>query len=417
MEKMIVDKIEKLFTHKWLIVFLLIPYIKPATELTGSFDIIFDLLKVINTFFIIGSYIFYIRKPSKILITISLLQISFIIPTIINNGRIWWIFVQALSVISLCALVELTFKIDKKIAIESLTIALVAMAFATICSMFIYFPNGMYTVEFNHDVEGLWHIPEKSNYLWGFDNSSIFKFIVTIIVSILNSIINEKKFNKIIAFSITLLSTIAFIYVKSITAAVICIMFLIYLIFLNLYKKSISVLNFRNCFIIVLVIFLCLMLFNSNIEILQNIASKTDKVTSLNYRFIIWDNTINAVKENWLFGYGFQEALKTAHQIGIDHPHNIFLDIIYRGGIISTSIFIVLLMSIYKKMMKYKSLIIANVLTIGLFGFFCISQMDYYNEQYLLFILYMFAYHIDILKGGEKKNEYRENFINKCSCL
>ena len=411
-------KLEKIITNKWIIVFLLIPFIKPATELTGKFDIIFDVLKIFNCFIIGTVYIYLLKKPSKVIFLISALQITFVLSTILNNGRIWWGIVQAISIISLSAFLELVLKIDKKKGLDGFCIAMGAMAIATICTMFIYYPNGMYTVVFEHNVEGLWHIPEKNNYLWGFDNSSIFKFIPVLIIFILNTNIKIRK-EKILTFTLILLAFLAFLYVKSITAALACLLILMYYVIIFVRGKTLKFINYRNCIIIIGIIFLILVGSNKNIKVLQYIAAKTDKVVSLNYRFSIWDKTIEDFKENWIIGSGFEERLITAEKLGIDHPHNIFLDIIYKGGSIAGIIFVILLITIGKKMMENAKSLQANILTIGLFAFLVVSQMDYYNEQYLFFLLYVLAYNIEIFRGKKVMEELKikDNNLKKIGIL
>lgn len=389
------ENVEKIITNKWVIVFLLIPFIKPATELTGIFDNIFDILKIFNCFFICLSYLYLLKKTSKVLVLISALQGVFVISTLINHGRLWWSIVQAISIVSLSALLDLILKLKNRKGLVGFCIAMGVMAIATVCTMFIFYPNGMYTAVFEHNVEGLWHIPEKSNYLWGFDNSSIFKFIPVLVIFILNTDLNNKK-SKIVTLVLLVLTTSAFIYVKSITAAIACLFILIYYLLFFSRKKALGILNFRNVIIFVSIIFILLVGINKNLSILQYIANKTDKVVSLNYRFKIWDNTIEDFKENWIIGSGFEERLVTAEKLGIDHPHNIFLDIIYKGGTVAGIIFIILLFVIGRKMMKNKYTLDANVVTIGLLAFLCVAQMDYYNEQYLFFLLYVLAYNIDL---------------------
>ena len=400
------EKIEKLITNKWFIVFLLIPFIKPATELTGNFDIIFDVLKILDCIIIGIIYLFLQKKPSKVIWLISALELVFCISTIINKGRIWWGFVQAFSIIALSALLELVLKIDKKNGLFGFCIALGIMALSTICTMFIFYPNGMYTINFEHDVNGLWHIPEKSNYLWGFDNSSIFKFIPVLVIFILNTDIDNKK-SKFITFILIFITFLAFLYVKSITAMLASFVILLYYILFYIRGKKVKTFNFRNCIILIFLISAILIGVNKNIPALQYIADKTDKVVSLNYRFKVWNNTIEDFKKNWIIGSGFEERLVTANKLGIDHPHNIFLDIIYKGGTISGVIFVILLVVIGQKMMKNRNIIQSNVLTIGLFAFFIVSQMDYYNEQYLLFLLYVLAYNIDVFKDKKIVKELK----------
>lgn len=394
------EKVTKIITNKWFIVFLLIPFVKPATELTGIFDNIFDILKILDCFIIGFSYLYLLKKPSKVLVFISALEATFVLSTIINDGRIWWGIVQAISVIALSALMDMTLRLNKKECLKGFCIAMGLMAFATVCTMFIFYPNGMYTAVFEHDVKGLWHIPETSNYLWGFDNSSIFKFIPVLIIFMLNTDLNNKK-SRIITFVLILITTLAFLYVRSITAALVCLLILLYYLILFRRGKTLRIINYRNCIILVSIIFVLLVGVNKNLSILQYIANKTDKVVSLNYRFKIWDNTIEDFKKNWVIGSGFEERLVTAEKLGIDHPHNIFLDIIYKGGTIAGIIFVLLLITIGRKMMKNKGSLEANVVTIGLLAFLCVAQMDYYNEQYLFFLLYILAYNIDLFNKNK----------------
>ena len=339
------EKISKIITNKWIIAILLIPFIKPATELTGKFDIIFDIFKIINCLIIGITYIYIIRKPSKVLILISMLELTFLASTVVNGGRVWWGIVQVISIISLCAFMDMVLKLDKKNGLLGFCISMGVMAIATIITMFVFYPNGMYTVVFEHNVQGLWHIPEKSNYLWGFDNSSIFKFIPVLIIFMFNTDIKNKK-SRLITFLLILFTFLAFLYVKSITATVVCLFILLYYIFFFRKGKVLKIINYRNCIILVTIIFIMLVGFNKNIKILQDIANKTDKVVSLNYRFKVWDNTIEDFKSNWLIGSGFEERIETAEKLGIDHPHNIFLDTIYKGGVIAGAIFIAIIITL-----------------------------------------------------------------------
>lgn len=406
------EKISKIITNKWIIAILLIPFIKPATELTGKFDIIFDIFKIINCLIIGITYIYIIRKPSKVLILISMLELTFLVSTVVNGGRVWWGIVQVISIISLCAFMDMVLKLDKKNGLLGFCISMGVMAIATIITMFVFYPNGMYTVVFEHNVQGLWHIPEKSNYLWGFDNSSIFKFIPVLIIFMFNTDIKNKK-SRLITFLLILFTFLAFLYVKSITATVVCLFILLYYIFFFRKGKVLKIINYRNCIILVTIIFIMLVGFNKNIKILQDIANKTDKVVSLNYRFKVWDNTIEDFKSNWLIGSGFEERIQTAEKLGIDHPHNIFLDTIYKGGVIAGAIFIAIIIVLGNKMMRKKSTLEANVLTIGLFLFFCVAQMDYYNEQYLFFLLYVLSYNIDILSKKKIISELKKGESSK----
>src|SRR5699024_7310017 len=113
-------------------------------------------------------------------------------------------------------------------------------------------------------------------YLWGFDNSSIFKFIPVLVIFILNTDIDNKK-SKFITFILIFITFLAFLYVKSITAMLASFVILLYYILFYIRGKKVKTFNFRNCIILIFLISAILIGVNKNIPALQYIADKTDK--------------------------------------------------------------------------------------------------------------------------------------------
>lgn len=396
------NRIVPFFKNPWFIAWLVLPFIKPATEFTGRFDNIFDGLKIFNCAIILLSFRFIIKKPSNMLLLIGCLQTILFASTVLSGGMIWWGAVQILSVFSLCALLEMALQLDKKAALTGFCISLGLMSIATVITMFACYPDGLYTVVTEHDIEGLWHIPETNNYLWGFDNSSAFKFIPAMIFFILATDPKSKK-SKLITMVLLFTITLAFVYVKAIMAILGCLLVFIYYAILYQRDRILKILSLKTCVIIVCIIAIILIGLNENIPVLQDIASNTDKVTSLNYRFFVWDNTIEAIGENPLLGFGFEERLVTAEKIGIDHPHNIFLDMLYRGGLIGGLIYALMLIRACKRSFKGRRDYFGNILAVGFFAFLAMAQMDYYNDQYLPFLFFILAEYTDLFIFNYKR--------------
>lgn len=320
------SKLNKWLINRWAIALLVIPFVKPATELTGKYDIIFDIFMLISCFIIIALYVLNFKKVSKIILSISLMQLIFLTSTIINNGMIWWATVQAISIISICALLEMTMKLNLKEAFIGFSIPMVIMATLTIITMFLAYPKGLYRIINEYDIV-------SSNYLWGFDNSSIFKFIPTLIILILGTYKTNNNY-KVFGLIFLLFTTNAFIFIESLAAAGACLSILAIYIFILIKKKSIKIFNLKNIVIVITAIIAIILIINKNSMILKDMVMGTAKEGSLYFRLNIWNKTIEQIEKSPVIGYGLEEKTVTASKIILDHPHNIFLDILYRGGIV-----------------------------------------------------------------------------------
>lgn len=395
------EKLKSLFKNPWFIAWLVLPFIKPATEFTGSFDTVFDLLKILHCGIILLGYRFIQKKPSPMILLIGGLQGIFFAATCLKGGMIWWGAVQVLSVVCLCALLEMTLRLNRKAALMGFGISLGLMAIATVVTMFACYPEGLYVVASDHTVEGLWHVPETNNFLWGFDNASAFKFIPAMIFLLLNANPKSKK-SKLLTFSLLFAITAAFIYVRAIMALMGTLLILLYYVVLFQRDQIVKILNVRNCVIAICIIAVLLIGLNKNIPFLDQFAERAGKTASLNHRFKVWGNTIEETLASPLLGYGFEERMTTAHKLGIDHPHNVFLDILYRGGLVGILIFGLMLFLACKKSYKARDTLFGNIMAMGFLAFLLMAQMDYYNDLYLPFLLFVLADHTDLFLKDSK---------------
>ncbi|MBQ7096322.1 MAG: O-antigen ligase family protein [Clostridia bacterium] len=396
------QKFQKLFQNPWFIAWLVLPFIKPATEFTGKFDLIFDLLKILHCGIILLGYRFIQKKPSAMILLIGGLQAIFLAATCLKGGMIWWGAVQVLSILSLCALLEMTLRLDRKAALQGFGISLGLMGLATVITMFACYPEGLYTVVTEHEIEGLWHLPETNNFLWGFDNASAFKFIPAMILFLLNTDPKSKK-SKIFTFALLFLITAAFIYVRAIMALLGALLILVYFVVLFQRNQVEKLLSVKTCVIAVCIIAVLLIGVNKNLPFLQTIADHTEKTASLNHRVKVWGNTIEESLASPLIGHGFEERMVTAKKLGIDHPHNVFLDVLYRGGLSACLFYGLMLILACKKTFKARKTLFGNILAIGFLAFLLMAQMDYYNDQYLPFLLFILADHTDLFIFDSKK--------------
>ena len=388
------DLAKVIFSNKWYLICLLLPYIKPATELTGVFDNIFDVWKIVSSVIIVSLYFIVNNKPSKIILGLFLFQLIFVVSTLFSGGELWWASVQMLSIISLCMLFEMAILEDKRNAFISFGMALLFMTTLTAISMFVFYPNGMYVVKSAT-------LAEHNNFLWGFDNSSIFKIAPSLTIAgiLFYKFVNKKYY----AIPFFVFASAAYIYVGSMTAGIVCVLLTILYITLIFTKKPLKFMDIKYVLPIVFIVFFLILIFNQKIDLIQTLAKKVNKGYSINSRFKMWETALNYFWKRPIIGYGFEFREVIKAKFLYDHVHNIFLDILYRGGFVAFSIYVynyILVIKNNKMMSK-----VYNIASLGMLCIVICGIMDYYNDQYLMFLMIILGYYALYIES--KYNSYR----------
>lgn len=374
---MINDKIKKILLNPIFAFLVILSYAKPAPEITGSFDIVFDLIRGSFFIIIIVCCICFKHKINNITKCLIGLQTIYLFFTFFNDGDLNSGFNQFFSNTGLMLYYDYMFKQNKTKAVINFMLPLTTMAVLTSFTMFIYYPKGLYTVSYAR-------FNETSNYLWGFDNSSVFKFIPAMLFIGYYSFIKNKRKVYLICSICMLFYTMSFIYVKSYTAAVFTLFIFVSYLYLLLKKRGFKIINYKSVIIGVFIIFILLVFFNDHFVSLLEYTKRIDKYYSVKARFIFWDRIIDIFKSNPFIGYGFEDKTITLYKLKIDHPHNIFLDIIYRGGIIGIIESTYLLINVMKN--KYKPSLFYGFSIVVFSAILLISQMDFYSELSLFYV-------------------------------
>jgi O-antigen ligase len=123
----------------------------------------------------------------------------------------------------------------------------------------------------------------------------------------------------------------------------------------------------------------------------MDFATRTGKFYSIKFRFNIWNRTLSWWTKAPLLGYGIESKDLIIQKILLDHPHNYFLDVLYRGGIAGLSCAIWMLSYIIRG--RWKNRTIDNFSAVCFFVLFIIAQFDFYNDQYLFYPLVICIYH------------------------
>lgn len=373
----------KFLNKSILILFLLIPFLKPADYVIGNIiDSVWNIYKVFVIIFILLLYLKNFKK-SKIIILISLLQCVFVLSTAINENYSVLIsqVVESISIISLCMLTEMSIKVDSKNFFKTITLYTTFFVIINNLSMLIYYPTGMFT-----DGSG-----DCNYYFFGIDNASFFHIFPSILYAVIYSFCYNEKFKKYTIF-IIVFTLFSYLRVWSVTSFIILFIFSIFLIIMKFIKKQKiwnNLLNFKNYLIAIisLSIFILSNLFQKVFKTFMKII--LNKEGTILSRVRIWNSTFFEISKKPIFGHGLEESAITKLKIVANHPHNIVLDILYRGGIAAFIIFCLIVRECYINLMMYKNTLISKILSIGLFLILLASQFDYYNNKYFIFTIYV----------------------------
>ncbi|MGN0638831.1 MAG: O-antigen ligase family protein [Huintestinicola sp.] len=378
-----------------LFLFLIIPFIKPAEYILDPYvDSFIDAWKVCAS--LIAIYM-YIKKSelSPFIIFMSLYQISIVIPTAVNNiHNIRGPVVIMLSNISFAMIAELGIKHYKREFLSAMSIFGGLMCLIMAVTMFIYYPEGMDQKEFM-DLLG-----DRNYYFLGHDNGSFFIVFAIQVFSIINCL--DKK-GRLTAGTVLFWLFVdgAYIYVRSGAAVTAIILLWLYLLFF--YKKNISdIFNFRTYIAAVLCLFFSVVVFRLHVYFPFIVENVFHKNMTLSGRTVIWDRAFVYIKRSPLIGYGQEEMTVLLEKFGISHVHNIFLEILYKSGIVGLALYSVIVCLIAKKLMACRGNRINDFTAFALFLFYLISMVDYYESKYVIYGMIVLAYNMPYLIGGSE---------------
>ncbi len=75
-------------------------------------------------------------------------------------------------------------------------------------------------------------------------------------------------------------------------------------------------------------------------DLLSLVASRFGKEHTMSVRSMIWQNALRYISSHPLFGVGYDSGALTLMRIGINHCHNMFLQVLYTGGIVTLVAFV-----------------------------------------------------------------------------
>lgn len=386
------SKLEKYIFY----IFLILPYFKPTcfTVISPLINNIFNLFQIFN-FIIILLLVIKDKKISKLNVFIVLFLIIHILSTFLNRGNIQDSLIMDIKILSLTLLIDLELRENPKEFLLSFEFMLYALVIINMVTIFRY-PEGMYV----SPVSGY-----QRNWFLGFKNVHILYILPALLLSIINSYINNNKITKR-TWLLLLISIISLSIVWSATGVVAIVIITIIMLFMNLIKKT--NISFNGTIISYILLFLSVIIFRLQNMFRYLIVNILDKDLTFTGRTYIWDYVLEFIKEKPILGYGKElSAIRYAKGYNYHsfHAHNIFLEILYQTGFCGLIIIGIIINLIIKKLKEFKTEIITKSIFLFLMIYFIIMLMEAYDFENFFF-LFPIAYNIEsIIKCKEDNKE------------
>lgn len=392
----------KKFLKKNIIVvlFLIIPFFKPiGLSYLGFIDYGFKVWKLISMIIIMFILIKEIHKEKKInadrnFIGLVAFWMIYLTNCLINRT----ISITVLSnIISIFLIFEIiNYECKKNNGNELLD----ALEILFTIYLILQFVSVLYISIMNKPV----FYPINNDYIYflGTDNYSAFQIIPMLTIIIYN---NTLKRNSLCVKNIllTLIVVMCNIITKSYTAMLATIVLLIFLIFNSKIKNITKFLSIKKVIVAYIILMVLILGFNIQNIFTNVLENQMKKGITLNSRTIIWTDALELIKEKPLFGYGIlrNEMVKSYSLYGVEHAHNMLLDLLLKTGVLGTIAYIVFLIkTISNDLFNSKS----NILYLGLLAFFILSFMDFYPEILTLYLLIGIIYHSKSFETKEKQS-------------
>lgn len=362
-----------------------------------NIDATINILRIIVAFVIMVDY-FIQGKISRFLCIEAGIWIVYLIYCILNNSYEYHVLVDVATIISLTAMIESCFlRENEQNFYKGLRIILFIYLLANTASIFI---NGLEKLR----SAGSLYYETKTNLFLGFDND-----IAMEMIPLIGVLLSDEHGNKIDLLIVSLALANFLLTNSGSGILVFALLFIYYFIrkhcTLPKWVKSWTILLFFGVMFILVYAFQIQRFFSF---LIINILGKDLGLTN---RMHIWSYILNAVKEQWLFGYGNYSNnslfLSRIPEYWTPAPHNIFLYLLLMGGIIGLILFIYMVMYSFKRIDKGSRHDNKNsTLLITLFCYFMCGMVASYYSLVEFSVLLAVAYQV-----GQKISLYRTSVM------
>ena len=358
---------------------------------------IFRYTNILIALILLAVYLFKKVLRSKIIDLIILYHAYLIGITIVNKGELSTAISDSSIFVGLSILTAVVIRTDTKFLFTKLLYLLEAEIFINLMTM-VFFPNGFYTTELF-----------TKNYFLGYENQMINIFIPAIFLALNVYIYNRQDKSVLPLMHLIFVSAvvIASIIIAWSGASLVMIATIFAVVLTGAYERT-NLFNMFNYLIINIAMFFVIVLLRLQQVFEYLIVTVLHRSLSFTGRIYIWDYVIEYIKRNPIWGYGIEGQedrfkkvvtegfVRTTRLTSVSglHAHNRYLETFYRGGIILTIIYAILLIMVVNILMKYRNVDSAKILSIILFAYLTGMLTEFYRLSYMFFPFMVMADYI-----------------------
>lgn len=397
----------------WVLVFAFALFFSPKSYAVGTN--VFRVWRVAEAIVSLVAIILYIARERislRWVLFVLFLGTYYLLSTFLmrSDGKIRTAGFYALSIAGFVTLLEYGLRRDRDACLDAVLLAGLIMCSVHYATYLRYrrLPLGMRSSTF--DLVG-----ELTRHPWFFfthDNGSVFYFLPMIGGLWYRAIEREKDILIAIVFSVATL----YMYwnLNTVTAKLVTTFFVACIVILYRYGTTALTrkLSYRLALLIGLGFCIAVICFNSN-DFFVQVARRLGKSSDMG-RGRIWQRALPIIWESPVFGVGFESDATTSFKLGINHCHNLVVQILYTGGIVSFVCFITSLVR-YNVPLQYRNQPITTsqaVLLLNIILFFVCATFDWYLYmpiQFLPFLL--FSYSFPAVQSGIDEIEMNDERI------
>ncbi|MGL4694365.1 O-antigen ligase family protein [Enterococcus larvae] len=339
--------------------------------------------QLISLFYMLIVYVFKFKISIYFLLVISFIGVR-IFSNVYNGLPIYFVLTQSVTILLSVLFVEILGRKNPKVLLQSIFWGLLIANVINFISIYAL-PDGFYLDE---------AYPPRRVFLFGIANQQGIVLLFSIGIFLLVSK-KEKGLKRILALfgAISVLIN-CFIIGSStlILATALLLMYILFILSTRLYKfisMTSMVILYYISWILIVVVKISQYMSLLFVDILG-------KSTDLNFRTILWDKALTIISFKPFLGYGTTDGLYITRIIGTtvvrQSSHNLFLQLLLEGGVVTLTVFTIILLVSARKLSKYNSDHYAAILSISVIAILFLSISEVYTGMAPLYILISMTY-------------------------
>lgn len=392
-----VDKLNlpKIVSSYWFMILLLIPFFVPlAFRYLHGLSYLYELCKysrlmIFVAIVIVIAYKFVFKKEfiNIYLCLVLFFELSILASTIANKQPLSKCVGNITTIFSICYIADCYLKsVNIKKFVNSLFYIYLIL---NIANLFV-------VIFFN---KGLTGDTTNPMYLLAEDNTvPIHNILFVALVAIKAKLDNNVKW-----LSLLIIPASTFILIDSATNKAIVLVLIVGLFFLELVK--LKVVNTKVIIavasVVICAMFACVVIRSLSDQVFAIIGKLLNRNSTFTGRTILWDISLEKIKDSPLFGYGdYQNHI--AIWDGYFSAHNYYLEILLDGGFVAFAAFLAILYMALKKCFNSNSQI-SKILTLCAFAILLYFFVQIVDQATVIFIVFTLGY--NLTKIEEQTNQ------------